>query len=68
MSGFVEQLSKTRRFQGRVSVSELNASIEQLQQLDKQSEKSKKQGCLWMGLTIPATFLSEQPLSICQLR
>jgi hypothetical protein len=57
MSGFVEQLSKTRRFQGRVSVSELNASIEQLQQLDKQSEKSKKQGCLWMGLTIPATFL-----------
>lgn len=47
MPGFVEQLAKTRTFSGQISAQELQSSLEELEQLDKMSERKKLVGCLW---------------------
>lgn len=49
MSGFVEQLSKSRRFEGQLTTQELASSLDALKELDKTSERQKRSGCLVMA-------------------
>lgn len=46
MPGFVEQLSKSRRFQGQLTTQQLTSSLADLEDLDKTSEKKKTTGSL----------------------
>lgn len=52
MSGFVEQLSQTRRFQGQLTTQQLTSSLVDLENLDKTSEQKKAKG----GMVIACGF------------
>ncbi len=52
MSGFVQQIAKSRRFHGQLSIDEFSSLIDQLADLDKASEATKKKGCFGVVLSV----------------
>ena len=57
MSGFVEQLSQMRKYQGQLTTQQLASSLSDLQELDKTSEQKKAKGCMVAAGGIAVAFL-----------
>lgn len=71
MSGFVDQLSRTKTFRGQITAETLSQSLTELEMLDKTSERKKSKGCLIaasgvIGL-VCAFFLANAPSGIVWL-